>query len=221
MRGRAPDRSGIADAQSDPDFAGGYPEVYIVETPKGGKSFHVSAAVIGSNKAVRSWRYIAGTLQIRIPVSTKEIILWPVQNTFAILKWRLQYMALSNRWYPVLQRYIEIIAGRVQGLGVNPSQIPPSLTGYQPVPGQGAGGERDKCYEEFTGKVIGIVYDRFGDFIGFRFLTEEGHEISFHGREREVESLVYRAWQEEILITVRIEAHEKHWPASIIYRRMP
>ncbi len=161
------------------------------------------------------WRYIAGTFQVKIPVSTKELILGPEENTLAILKWRLDNMAVSNRWYPVLERLIRIVGGRVQSLGTNPNQIPPSLTGYHPGPVHGVG----EHHEEFTGKVIAIIYDRFGDFEGFRLLTEHGHEVSFRGREPEVESLVYRAWEERILITVRVHEHDRHWPASIVYRR--
>ncbi len=164
---------------------------------------------------IADWRYIVGTFQVKIPVSTKELILRPEENTLAILKWRLDNIAPSNRWYPVLQRLVGMIAGRIHSLGGDPSQIPPSLTGYHPGPVHGLG----KAHEEFTGKVIAIVYDRFGDFEGFRLLTEEGHEISFRGREAEVESLIYRAWEERILITVRVHSHDTHWPASIIYRR--
>ncbi len=109
---------------------------------------------------IADWRYIVGTFQVKIPVSTKELILRPEENTLAILKWRLENMAPSNRWYPVLQRLVGIIAGRVHGLGGDPNQIPPSLTGYHPGPVHGLG----KAHEEFTGKVIAIIYDRFGDF---------------------------------------------------------
>jgi hypothetical protein len=164
---------------------------------------------------IADWRYIVGTFQVKIPVSTKDIIVRPEENTLAILKWRLENMAPSNRWYPVLQRLVGIIAGRVHSLGGDPNLIPPSLTGYHPGPVHGVG----KGREEFTGKVIAIIYDRFGDFEGFRLLTEEGHEMSFRGREPEVESLIYRAWEERILITVLVHSHERHWPASIIYRR--
>jgi hypothetical protein len=177
-----------------------------------GRSRAVAAAV---RHPIGEWRYIVGTFQVKIPVSTKELILRPEENTLAILKWRLERMAASNRWYPVLQRLVRIIAGRVQSLGGDPHLIPPSLTGYHPGPAHGLG----KGHEEFTGKVIAITYDRFGDFEGFRLLTEEGHEMAFHGREPEVESLIYRAWEERILITVRVHTHDRHWPASIIYRR--
>lgn len=175
----------------------------------------LSRAAFATKQPVADWRYIAGTFQVKIPVSTKELILGPEENTLAILKWRLDNMAVSNRWYPVLERLIRIVGGRVQSLGTNPNQIPPSLTGYHPGPVHGVGERHD----EFTGKVIAIIYDRFGDFEGFRLLTEEGHEESFRGREPHVESLVYRAWEERILITVRLHEHDRHWPAAIIYRR--
>ncbi|MFZ0318349.1 MAG: sialidase family protein [Candidatus Sulfotelmatobacter sp.] len=175
----------------------------------------IKAIISTPGRTVGNWRYIVGTFQVRIPVVTKEIMLWPDENMLAIFKWRLQNMSSSNRWYPVLQRYIGIIAGRIQGLGGNPGQIGPSPSGYIPsLPGHVPG---EEC-REFTGKVVGIVYDRFGDFRGFRLVTEKGHEHSFHGREREMESLIYRAWLEEILITVVIEGSDHHWPNSIIYR---
>ena len=167
-------------------------------------------------KGAGNWRYIAGSFQIRIPVSTKEVMLWPEQNTLAVFKWRLQRLAISNRWYPVLQRHTEIIAGRLKGLGGNPNQIGPSISGFQP-PVHGDCEEKGQQRHEFTGKVVAIVYDRFGEFRGFRLITTDGSEKSFRGRERDVESLVYRAWQEEILITVQIQGDE-HWPSSITYR---
>jgi len=179
------------------------------------KAPQIEALISLPGKLGRNWRYIVGTFQVRIPVVTKEIMLWPDENMLAIFKWRLQNMSSSNRWYPVLQRYIGIIAGRIQGLGGNPGQIGPSPSGYIPsLPGHVPG---EECHE-FTGKVVSIVYDRFGDFRGFKLVTEKGYEHSFYGREREMESLIYRAWQAEILITVVVEGKDRHWPNSIIYR---
>ncbi len=75
--------------------------------------------------------------------------------------------------------------------------------------------------EQFTGKVVGIIYDRFGDFEGFNLATESGHERSFRGREHEVEELVRRAWIERIVITVIVRRAEPEGPISIILRRAP
>ncbi len=85
-----------------------------------------------------------------------------------------------------------------------------------PVPPPTPGGR-----EGFTGKVAGIIYDRFGDFEGFILLTEHGHEHSFRAREHEIEELIRRAWAERIVITVIVRQAEPSIPASIIVRRAP
>jgi len=94
----------------------------------------------------------------------------------------------------VLLRYLKLIEGRVSGFGGDPGKILPSPTGN--VPGHelppGPRGPRDGR-KGYTGKVIDLLYDRFGDFEGFTLLTEEGHEHWFRGREPEVEELIRRA----------------------------
>jgi len=89
---------------------------------------HSREASASASKEI-SWRYVVGTFQVKIPVSTADVILPAEENTLAIFKWRLQAMSPTNRWYPVLQRYISLIAGRVAGLGGDPDAIPPSLDG--------------------------------------------------------------------------------------------
>ncbi len=166
------------------------------------------------------WRYVSGCFLARISVQRESEILPADENLLAILKWRLGLVGPNNRWYPVLLRYISCLFGRIDGMGGNASQIPPSADGYQqpfpipfPVPGKHPG-ERS-----YTGKVIGIRYDRFGDFEGFTLLSKDGHEHRFRGREHEVEELVRRAWVERTLITVVVELHDPDWPASIILER--
>ena len=77
----------------------------------------------------RSYRYVVGTFQVKIPVTTADAILPAEENTLAIMKWRQQQMAPSNRWYPVLGRYIDYIAARVDGLGGDSTSILPSPNG--------------------------------------------------------------------------------------------
>jgi hypothetical protein len=187
-----------------------------------------------ATKGVGEWRYIIGSFQVQIPVATAETLLGPEQSKFAILKWRLSRMGLTNRWYPVLKKLVGIIGERVTGLGGNPVIIPGSPWGYHPGTGHGGPGHGGTGHGsgtghggpghdllEYTGKISGIGYDRFGDFEGFRLRDEEGHEHAFHGREREVEKIVYKAWEERIVVTIRVKHHEPHWPASIIYRHPP
>jgi hypothetical protein len=162
------------------------------------------------------WRYVTGSFLMKISVQKESKILPVDENLLAILKWRLGLIGPGNRWYPVLLRWIGYLSGRINGMGGNASNIPPSPTGYQPPSTGPVKLVREHCY---TGKVIGIRYDRFGDFEGFTILSEEGHEHWFRGREHEVEELVHRAWIERTLISVFVDSHEPHWPASIVLRR--
>ncbi len=146
-----------------------------------------------------NWRYVVGTFQVRIPVSTAHLILPEEEDTLAIFKWRLRQMATTNRWYPVLQRYISYLAGRVKGLGGNPDEIPPSVTG---APHK----KEHPCepVREYTGKVTEVVYDCFGDIEGF-VMSDCCEKHAFKTREREVGQLALRACRERLELTVYVE----------------
>ena len=176
----------------------------------------IVTAAVGERQLV--WRYISGSFLARISVQPEPRILPVDENLLAILKWRLGLVGPGNRWYPILLRYIRDLSGRINGMGGNASQIPPSADGYLPpcpgpVPVKHPG---EFCY---TGKVIGVRYDRFGDFEGFDLLTEQGREHRFRGREREIEGIVKGAWSERTVISVLVEAQGADWPVSIVLRR--
>ena len=174
----------------------------------------------GKGSFMRNWRYITGTFQVKIPVGTDQKLLLPEENTLAILKWRLEQMSPVYRWYPVLQRYLAYVAGRVQGFGGDPGKIKPSPLG---VPPASHGGKGEGCGEErvgYTGKVCALVYDRYGDFEGFLLETEDG-ERCFRAREHEIEDVARRAWADRILSTVFVERHAPHRPESIVLRSAP
>lgn len=75
---------------------------------------------------VDSWRYATGSFAVTIPVATPAALLQPEKDIIAIFRWRLSQMPTTNRWYPVLQRYIGYVEGRVRGLGGNPVTVVPS-----------------------------------------------------------------------------------------------
>jgi len=174
------------------------------------------------NTETYEWRQLLGAFQYTINISTKEQLLYPEERLLAWLKWRISVMPHFNRWYPVLLEYLKLIEGHVDGYGGNAGSIPPSQSGQ--VPGHKP---PEVCPPDsqsrrgFIGKVIAIVYDRFGDFEGFTILTESGQERSFRGREHEVEKLVRDAWIERTVIEVFVEAHDHAWPVSIALRRSP
>jgi hypothetical protein len=80
----------------------------------------------------RTWRRVAGAFQFVINIKTKGAILLNEERLLATLRWMVLQMPTTKRWYPVLQRYIDYVAGRVQGFGGNPGQILPSPTGWVP-----------------------------------------------------------------------------------------
>ena len=172
---------------------------------------------------ILDWRYVVGTFQMNIPVQRDDSILPGEENLLAILRWRLQSITPQNRWYPVLERYIAVVAKRVAGLGGHPNQIVPSPIGtagqpkYLPSPPV----KHHHHDLEFTGKVTGVRYSRFGDFEGFDLRTESGAERSFRAAEPEIEELVVAAWRDRILMSVFVHHHHREWPTSIVLRRPP
>jgi hypothetical protein len=172
-----------------------------------------------------SWRQQAGAFQIAIVISTKEQLLLSEERLLSWLLWIQQSIPLHSRWHLVFKRYIDLVRGRVRGFGGDPGRIQPSPTGDVPGwPEQGKDGGDDFGLlggPHHTGKVTGVIYDRFGDFAGFVLLARDGHEHRFRSQEEEIEDLVHRAWLERILITVYPDRHRPHSPKSIVLRRRP
>jgi len=178
-------------------------------------------ATTGSrDNQMRNWRYLTGSFAVQIPVSGPRRMLPREESTLAVMKWKLEQTLATSRWYPVLQRYLTQIAGRVKGLGGNPGAIVASPQGYIPQQPNRAGKcDRDECGT--AGKISSVCYDRFGDFCGFELSTLEGRELRFHCDQRDLEELVRSAWRDRVLITIISYRHEPHRPVSIILRRQP
>jgi hypothetical protein len=174
--------------------------------------------------AARGWRKVLGVFHVAIPVGVKSEMLEGEERLLAILKSIALAIPHESRWYPVFTRYLEQIEARVEEMGGNPILIPPSPVGELPPglrgPGDGVGGHERDHEHEHTGKVAALLYDRFGDFEGFILRTWDG-ERHFRAREREIERVVGRAWEDRLLITVVSERHHPEVPVRIIVRGHP
>jgi hypothetical protein len=145
-----------------------------------------------------SWRYVVGTFAVKIPVSNAAAMLFPEENTLAIMRWRLQQTPPTNRWYPVLERYISLIVARVDGLGGDSGSILPSPTGVPPY-------KHVKHHErEYEGKVCKVLFDCFGDFEGF-VLEDCSCTHHFKTRHRGIEKLVLQACHEQLWLCVTVD----------------
>ena len=198
------------------------PQIEAVVAPEAGAGPEAGVVPEATrDETMRAWRYVVGSFAVRIPVTTPDVMLPAEENTLAIMKWRRSQMAPSNRWIPVLNRFIQLIEGRISGLGGDPVSVEPSPWGAYGPPREAGEGHRHLRHHEATGKIDGVVYDRFGDFEGFCLLTEEGHERTYRSREAEIEALVRYAWAERVVITVITQAHRPEQPAKIILRQTP
>jgi hypothetical protein len=179
------------------------------------------AALDGTAAAQRltRWRRVIGAFHVNIPVGTRHELLAGEERLLSVLRWIELSIPVEDRWYLVFRRYVEQIAHRVHDLGGDPTLVKPDPNGIWHVehrPGE-PGEEAGERLISFTGKVSALVYDRFGDFVGFRLDTEDG-ERNFHSREPEVEALSRRAWAERIRITVLAERHDQEHPMTLILR---
>jgi hypothetical protein len=147
------------------------------------------------------WRYVVGSFVVRIPVSTAEQMRIPEAINLSIMKWRLANLSPGDRWAPVLQRYIAYCSARLEGVGGDPTQVPPSLTWIPPELHGGAGpgeGERGSI----CGKVVEVLFDCHGGFCGF-VLEDCGKRRHLESRERAIGEVVLRACRENLSLCVR------------------
>lgn len=157
----------------------------------------LAAGIEEQTPAMRNWRYVVGTFQVKIPVSRGDTLLRDEENTFAIMKWRLGQMATTNRWYPVLERYVGYLSARVDGLGGDSTSIEPSPDGVPVRDGKGR-------EHRFTGRVCEVVFDCFGDFEGF-VLRDCRERRAFRSCEPDIRDLVLRACRQRLQLTVYVE----------------
>jgi hypothetical protein len=173
----------------------------------------VTAAASSAQRDLVEWRRVVGAFQITIPVSTKPALRPIEERLLAVLRWIARGIAPGDRWYPVFQRYLGQVAGRVTALGGDPGQIAPSPTG-------GGGGPAPTDLQCATGKIAALIFDRFGDFEGFILEGETG-ERRYASREKDLAVLAERAWRERLRVTVCAERHAPHRAATIIVHAPP
>jgi hypothetical protein len=210
-----------------PPGSGNYAGLLTVELPntvQAGDKYvvvisQITNAEAGRHGSTRTWRKVVGTFQLSIPIGTKAVILPTAERNLSILRSILDSTPQTSRWYPVMLRYVGAFADGVEGLGGDPSLIPPSATGTWPGwPGEGAGKGHHKGEpgSRLIGKVAGLVYDHFGDFEGFILETDCGDSFTFYSRENHMADLARRAWAERLRITVVSEHQDEERPQRIV-----
>ena len=89
----------------------------------------IFAAAEATGPAQLEWRRVMGAFQLTIPVSTKGLLLEREERLLSVLRWIAEAIPADSRWHPVFVRYLDLVGGRVSGLGGDPDQITPSPDG--------------------------------------------------------------------------------------------
>lgn len=148
------------------------------------------------NEFNASQRKVLSAFRLTVAIKSGEPLLQKLVRHLAVLRYIFQAIPTTDSWHPVFVRYIAQLAGQVEGLGVDPSQIPPSPDDPG-LPNRPRPSELD-CY---TGKVSEVIFDCFGDFQGFVLETCAG-KYHFKATEAGIAKLVLRVCQDRLRVSV-------------------
>jgi len=101
---------------------------------RAGQVFKLSVQQCSGIVLPRRARKMLGAFQFNIPVSPDAEILPKAIHTLSILRYIQQTIPSGNRWTPIFTRWLTGLAGKVSGLGGDPTQVPPSPTGGDIAP---------------------------------------------------------------------------------------
>jgi hypothetical protein len=105
----------------------GIPALVTLQLPPGvaaGQKFRIVM-----QQVQRRTHKIIGTFEFRVLVSTASVLVPELRRNFSVLKHIGDTIPQANRWYPVWQRYLDQMGGRLRAFGVDPDSIPPSSSG--------------------------------------------------------------------------------------------
>lgn len=166
----------------------------------------LAAERAAGTKTTRS-QGVSGAFEFGIQISTKDQLRLGEERRLALMRYLEREVLPQARWHPVLLRYLEYTAGRVLGFGGDPTSIRPSPIGWVPglpMPPSSPGGAHRE------GKIEGLRFDHFGDFIGFVLVADDGNRDEFESREPGIEKLAGLAQREHRRVHVVPESHHRH-----------
>ncbi|HEU5280296.1 MAG TPA: galactose oxidase-like domain-containing protein [Gaiellaceae bacterium] len=167
-----------------------------VQLPPGvpyGKTYKVVLRQISGRS-----RKVLGTTEFRIQVAKAQELLPQFLHDLAVLKHIALSIPTANRWYPVFERYLAELGDRIRAFGGDPGSVRPSPTGdSHPAPEP----YEPDARERFTGRVVRLYYDCFGDFEGFE-VEDCGKRRRFSSHEHGIAAVALTACERQLRVTV-------------------
>jgi hypothetical protein len=111
-----------------PTHVAGLITIRLPETVEVGERYRIVVRQLGGLP-----RYVVGTFELFISVSTSEKIRPEEERTLSVLKHIAGTIKPTSRWYAVFQRYLAVLNDKVRGVGGSPSDVDPSTTGEPPA----------------------------------------------------------------------------------------
>ena len=97
------------------------PALLTIRLPEGvtdGQEFHVSIHQVAGRS-----RRVLGSCEFRIPISSAPLIVDDTARTLSVFKHILSTIPPTNRWHPLIQRYVHGLGLKLDGLGGNAGDV--------------------------------------------------------------------------------------------------
>jgi hypothetical protein len=189
-------------------------------------------------------RRVIGVFQFNIRIQSASELLKSEERSLGFFRWVLAGMEPHNRWLPVMQRFVGEIALRVDGFGGNSGLIHASPLGLLPGRSSDGGWPPGKGHDAWChrhpewpwgpdgcspwpgeagddGKIVRLIFDRFGDYEGFCLETLSGAHRTYFSRERDLADLVKWVWQARIRVTVLSRESDPRVAERIVLHEPP
>jgi hypothetical protein len=154
-----------------------------------------------------------GAFRIAIHVEDDPALLRTETRHLALLRYIRAHRTPADRWYPILEHWIDGLVHKVRALGGDPDPVPPSLPDPRYGGYGGPGGHHDEVH--VTGRVVNVFYDCFGVFEGFATVDCDC-EHRFRCTDPGIERIVYRACVDQTLLTVHTDLdNDKVWGVRV------
>ncbi len=190
------------------------PQPQLRARRRAGGAVLAASSVAAESERLAIFRRVVGSFQIDTPVTTKTALLGREERNLGVLRFIAEALTPANRWHPIFERYLQLVAGRVTALGGDPSKIPPSPSGLGDGHRHPPVGRREIARE---GKISGLIFDAFGDFEGFVLSTGHG-QFDYHSREPNWRTLAERCWRDRLRLTVfSTHARPEHPVNAIVW----
>lgn len=99
-----------------------------------------------------------GTFELMVRVEHAENIVEEEANTLAVLKHVIATRPVTDRWYPIFERWLGQLVERVDELGIDPDLVEPSPLGTDGSPGLLRRSKRCRLLAWLTALIVAVLF---------------------------------------------------------------